>query len=131
MGALSVRREDNECLRRSLAPTSPKLTEQSLCPPPHRAYYLFKGSGAGAKLLESFHSIFLPADGGTGNSLHVLALMIQLLYFASSRPLFPVLFHGSTAFISPTPCRPLASSHFITVSAPFTRLSGRGCETGR
>lgn len=79
--------------------------------------------------MEPFHSIFLPADGGTGNSLNVLALMIQLLHFAPLHLLFPVLFHGSGTFISPTPCRPLASAHFVIASPSSTRLSGRSGET--
>lgn len=79
--------------------------------------------------MEPFHSVFLPADGGTGNTLHVLLLMSQLLYFAPLHLLSPLVFHGCGAFLSPTPCPPLASSHFITVSPSSARLSGHSCET--
>lgn len=44
-------------------------------------------------------------------------------YFTLPHLLFPVLFHGCGAFISPTPCYPLASSHFVTVSPSCARLS--------
>lgn len=127
VGVLSVRREDNECLRRSLAPTPPKLAEQSLCPPPP-VYYLFKGSGTGGKLVDwnLFTASSCQQMEGLQTAFTVLLLMIQVLNFAPSRLLFPVLFNGSGASLS----HAFPSHHFrsfhpclsVFHSSPWTRL---------
>lgn len=116
---ICVRREDNKCLRQSLAPTPPKLAEQSLFPP---VYYLFKGSGTGGKLLDwnLFTASSCQPMEGLETALNVLVLMIQVLNFAPSRLLFPVLFNGSGTSLS----HALPSSHSVTVSPSSTHLPG-------
>lgn len=121
----------NVCVDASL-PLPPKLAEPSLCPPPP-LYYLFKGSGTGAKLLDwnLFTASSCQLMEGLETVLNVLVLMIQVLNFAPQRLLFPVLFNGSGTSLAPTPSLPLTSSHLIAVSPASARLPGRGCETTR
>lgn len=125
VGVLSVRREDNECLHRSLAPTPPKLAEQSLCPP---VYYLFKSFGTGGKLLDwnLFTASSCQLMEGLETALNVLLLMIQVLNFAPSPLLFPVLFNGSGASLShAVPSHHFRSFHHchsVFHSSPWTWL---------